>query len=247
MAVRVLGVAAVAGVWQLASASGALSSTVAPSFWRASAQLLDLVHTMAFWASVRATFEVWCLGMAVTVGVGVCVGVLLGSSQTLYRWCRPTIEAIRPIPPIVILPLAIIILKAGLRFSAVLVVQGAIWPLIVLTSYGVETVPRVTLDTAKVYRLGFFRRMFFVRLAQALPFIGSGLRIAAATAFAVAIMVGLVAGGPGLGQVLAVAGQGFDLPLTFALTMAVGFFGLVVIAVFSRLERLLTRWKPEAR
>lgn len=244
MALRVAGIGSLGALWQVAAQFHWLDAHVLPSFSSSIASLGHLMLTLSFWHAVVATLQVWSYGMAITLLVGIPLGVVLGSSPMIFRWTKPTIEALRPIPPIVLLPLAIIIFKAGLRFSAVLVVQGALWPLVILTSYGVDTVPAVALDTARIYKLGLFRRVVFVRIAQALPLIASGLRIAAATAFAVSIMVGLVAGGPGLGQLLAVAGQGFNLPLTFALTMAVGLLGLVVLVVFASLERRLTKWKP---
>ena len=56
-------------------------------------------------------------------------------------------------------------------------------------------------------------------------------------------MAGLVGGAPGLGQLLGLASQANDLPALFALTMAIGFFGVVVISIFSSVERRLNRWK----
>ncbi len=244
VALRVAGIGSLAALWQFAAQFHWLDARVLPSFSSSVSRLAHLMGTWSFWHAVLATMQVWSYGMIITITVGVPLGVVLGSSPTVYRWTRPTVESVRPIPPIVLLPLAIIVFKSGFRFASVLVVQGALWPLVVMTSYGVDTVPAVALDTARIFKFGLFRRIFFVRIAQALPLIASGLRIAAATAFAVSIMVGLVAGGPGLGQKLAVAGQGFDTPLTFALTMAVGGLGLVVLAAFASIERRLTKWKP---
>jgi ABC-type nitrate/sulfonate/bicarbonate transport system permease component len=181
--------------------------------------------------------------MLVSIFIGIPLGLLLGSNKIIYRLSRPTIEALRPIPPIVILPVVLVAVGYGFNLSALLIAQGAMWPLLIMTSYGVATVPQVALDTASVFHFSFFRRLFFVRLAQALPLIGSGIRLAAAIAFAVAIMAGLVGGAPGLGQLLGLASQANDLPTLFALTLAIGFYGVIVISTFSALERRLNRWK----
>lgn len=207
------------------------------------AEFGHIIRTRVFWASADDTLRAWALGLLITVVVGVPLGLLMGSQRTVWRLCRPTIEAIRPLPPVVVLPLAILLLGAGFNFSAVLIAQGALWPLLVMTSYGVSTVPEVTLETARIFRINFWRRLFFVRLGQAIPLLGSGLRIAASTAFAVSIMAGLVAGGPGLGQNLTLSSQANDLPLTFALTIAVGLFGVIILLTFGAFERRITRWR----
>jgi ABC-type nitrate/sulfonate/bicarbonate transport system permease component len=234
-------------IWQIASTTGTLNDEAAPPPASALAAFGHLVRSAAFWSSAGATMRAWSLGVAMTILIGVPLGVVLGARPNLWRWCRPTIEAIRPIPPVVVLPLAILVLGAGFSFTAVLIAQGAVWPLLIMTRYGVTSVPTVTLETAQIFRINLWRRLVFVRLGQAVPLLGSGLRIAAGSAFAIAIMAGLVGGGPGLGQNLTLASQANDLPLTFALTIAVGLFGLVILLSFGALERRVTRWRVDAQ
>ena len=185
--------------------------------------------------------------MALSAFIGVPLGVLIGSNRFIYQLLRPTIDALRPIPPIVILPVAIMTVGTGLNFSAVLILQGAMWPLLIVTAYGVDIVPPVTLDTAQIFHVSWWRKMVFVRLAQALPFVGSGLRIGAAIVFAVSVMAGYVAGGPGLGEQLGQASQVNNLPLEFAITIIIGIFGIAIIALFSRIEARTSRWRTGAQ
>lgn len=243
LALQCSGVVVLAIIWQISSALNWLPKAVAPSFFETMAGLGHQLHTAQFWAGTGNTFRAWAYGMLVSTFIGIPLGLLLGSNKFIYRLSRPTIEALRPIPPIVILPVVLVAVGYGFNLSALLIAQGALWPLLIMTSYGVDTVPLVALDTAKVFRFSFFRRLFFVRLAQALPLIGSGIRLAAAIAFAVSIMAGLVGGAPGLGQLLGLASQANDLPALFALTIAIGFYGVIVLGVFSALERRLNHWK----
>jgi ABC-type nitrate/sulfonate/bicarbonate transport system permease component len=242
-ALQCTGIAVLAAVWQIASLTNWLPQAVAPSFTQTISALYQQIQAYSFWAGTANTFRAWGYGMLVSSLLGIPLGLLLGSNKIIYRLSRPTIEAVRPIPPIVILPVVLVAVGYGFNLSALLITQGAMWPLLIMTSYGVATVPQVALDTATVFQFSFFRRLFFVRLAQALPLIGSGIRLAAAIAFAVSIMAGLVGGAPGLGQLLGLASQANDLPTLFALTVAIGFYGVIVISLFSALERRLNRWK----
>ena len=155
-------------------------------------------------------------------------------------------EALRPIPPIVILPLALLVLSGGVGFKVLLIAQGALWPLLIQTSYGVRDVDAVVLDTARSFRLGPVRRILFVRIPAALPIVATALRLAAATAFAVSLATELVGGAPGLGQLLVVATSGNNLPQVYALTLAAGLFGLLVAGLFGAVQRPLLRWQSVA-
>lgn len=230
-------------LWQSLSATGIIDKNAMPSFWQTLTALIDFVNSGTFVHAGLATLEVFVYGMVLSTCIGVPLGVLIGSNRFLYDLLRPTIDALRPIPPIVILPVAIMTVGTGLNFSAVLILQGAMWPLLIVTAYGVDVVPSVTLDSARIFKFSWWRSMVFVRMAQALPFIGSGLRIGAAIVFAVSVMAGYVAGAPGLGQQLGQASQANNLPLEFAITVLIGLFGIVIIAIFARIEAKTSRWR----
>jgi ABC-type nitrate/sulfonate/bicarbonate transport system permease component len=239
------GLAVVAVLWQLATVSGLVPSTVAPTFTATLSDLGTLLGDGAFWRQVWATLRSWALGLGLSILIAIPLGVLLGTTHRAYGFFRLPIESLRPIPPVVILPLALLLLGGDLLFKVVLITQGVVWPLMVQTVYGIRTTDPVTLDTATVFRIGRWRRIALFRLPAAAPMIATGLRLAAASAFAVAIVTELVGGATGLGQILIFAQSANDMTRVYSVTIFTGLAGVLITGIFVALERVLLRWAPK--
>jgi ABC-type nitrate/sulfonate/bicarbonate transport system permease component len=233
----ILGIAGAAACWEAATRSGLVATTDVPTLSSTLTALGALLGSATFWAAIGDTVRSWALGLLVAAAIAIPLGLAVGASRRAWQFVRIPVEALRPIPPVVILPLALLVLRGGIEFKLLLIVQGALWPLLIQTSYGVRDIDAVVLDTARSYRLGWWRRVVFVRLPAALPIVASALGLAAATAFAVALVTELIGGAPGLGQLLVVAANGNDLPRAYALILVAGLFGVLVAAVFGALQR----------
>ena len=236
-ALPVLGVAGTAVLWEAITRSGLVPATEVPTLSSTLAEFGGLLGSATFWTATGDTVRSWALGLLASAAVAIPLGFAIGASRWVWQVVRVPVEALRPVPPIVVLPLALLVLGGGTEFTVLLIMQGTLWPLLIQTSYGVRDIDTVLLDTARGYRLGWWRRMVFVRLPAALPIVTNALQLAAATAFAVALVAELVGGAPGLGQLLVLAVNGGDLPRAYALTVVAGMFGMLTAAVFGALQR----------
>lgn len=242
----VVGVVGVAGLWEAVTRSGLIAPNLMPSFSATCVKLAALVLDTSFWAYVVLTLRAWAIGLVVAVAIALPAGFLIGLSDRAYRFVRVPVEAIRPVPPIVVLPLALLVLGGGTAFQTTLIVQGAMWPLLITVAYAVRSVDPVALDTAASFRLSPRHTLFFVRLPAAAPLIATGLRLGAATAFGVTIVSELLGGSTGLGTLLMIGQSGGDVALVYAVTLVAGVFGLVIAQLFGTLERPLLAWKVSA-
>jgi ABC-type nitrate/sulfonate/bicarbonate transport system permease component len=243
----IAGLGVVIGAWALLVDTDVLpkSSVATPSAtWRS---LRELVSDGAFWTRAGQTGWSWLVGLLVAAVIGIPLGVLLGASPKAARFTRVVVEAVRPIPPVVILPLALLVLGGALWFKVSLIVQGALWPLVIQTSYGVRSIDPVVLETAASFRLDPVRRLFLVRIPAASVQIATGLRLAAATAFAVCLVAEIVGGAKGIGAELISAQITGDVAGVMALTVIAGVFGMVIALVFGQIERRVLRWAPAGR
>lgn len=241
------GILAAFVLWELLSRTDALPSQYFPPASIVLQTLGEVVITPAFWNVVGLTLQSWALGLGIAMAIAIPLGVLLGSSERAYRFCRVVIEVLRPIPPVALIPLALLILGASLQMKLLLIVYGAVWPLLLQTIYGVRGVDPQALEMARAYRLTRLQRFFLVRLVGASAYIATGLRISATIALIVTIVAELVGGAPGLGNDILVAQASGADALMYGLILVSGALGVMVVMAFQRIERAILFWHPSQR
>ena len=160
------------------------------------------------------------------------VGVVIGSLRGLRAATASTIEFLRPIPSVALIPIAVLLYGAQLRSTLLLVVYAAFWPVLVQVLHGVADVDPVARDTALSYRFTPWAKIRYLVLPTALPYIMTGLRLSAAVALILAITAELVIGAPGLGKEIGVAMASSAVPTMYALILVIGVFGVVVNVAF---------------
>jgi ABC-type nitrate/sulfonate/bicarbonate transport system permease component len=203
--------------------------------------------TTGFWQAVADTLEQWALGLVIAVAAGATVGVVIGSVPVLRRVTASTIEFLRPIPSVALVPLVVLLFGTQLGSALVLIVYAAFWQVLVQTLYGVGDVDPIAEQTARSYGLGRWARIRYVLWPTAQPYVVTGVRLAASVALILAITAELVIGSPGLGQQIAAAQSGGATALAYGLILVTGLFGLVVNVGVRAVERRMLRWHVSVR
>jgi ABC-type nitrate/sulfonate/bicarbonate transport system permease component len=209
--------------------------------------LFDQLGESRFWEAVGNTLEGWALGLGIAAGLAIPIGIVIGSSRLLYRASRGLIEFLRPIPSVALIPLAILIYGTGLESKVFLAAFASFWQVLVATLYGVQDVDPVATDTARSFGFSRPKRLLRVTLPSAVPYIATGLRIASAVSLILTVTAELVIGAAGLGRSINLARSGGNEELMYALILATGVLGLLLNAVFQRVERRVLHWHPSQR
>lgn len=229
-------------VWQWFTTAGPLAHTAGlSSATQTFATSADLVGDPDFWAALGQTLVMTLTGVAIAVVVGVLLGVLMGLVPAVFAALDPIIQFLRPVPPVVILPLVLLVLGPTAELGIVLASVAALWPVLVQVLVGVRDVDPVAIDTARAMRLTWGLTQRTVVLPSAVPYLVSGIRIGATAALLLSIGVGLLAGAPGLGRLILIAQQSGDAAKVFGLIIWSGVLGLVFAALLRSLELLATR------
>lgn len=227
--------------------SGWVDTHLVPPPTEVVATLLALLRTADAWTAIGNTLLGWAIGMALAIAGGLAVGVAMGSSAWLRELTHAPFEFLRPVPPIVLLPLVTLLLGPTLAMKVTLIFIGAFWPIVYQASYGVREVDPVLRDTAKVFDIGHWKRTAHIVVPSALPMVMTGVRVAAGIGFVVAIVSELVGGAPGIGnQMIALQGSGAYREL-YAYIVIAGILGLAVNGVMGFLEARLLHWHPSQR
>lgn len=234
-------------LWQLAVNIGLLSTDAVATPTAIVRELVDLATEAELWTAVGDTLRTWGIGLAISLALALPLGLLFGSSDLAYRLSRVTVDFLRTIPPVAILPLALLMYGATEKMALILIVTGSIWPVILQTMYGVHQIDPVARDVARSYRFRRRERIFDLILPSAAPFIATGIRIAATMSLLLAVGAGLLGGAPGIGASIALAQSAADMPNMYAYVVVAAFLGVLINLVLNKLEGKLLPWHPSHR
>jgi ABC-type nitrate/sulfonate/bicarbonate transport system permease component len=240
------GVAVALLLWQAASSARAAGGSL-PSVGSVGTDLGGLLGSADFWNALAQTVEIALLGLAASAAAGIVLGLLVGTFEPVRYATRAVLEFLKPIPPIVILPLVVLILGPTSQMSWFLVFLGCLLPIVMQTVDGVHSTDPVARDTARSYGMKPAEILTRIVLPSAMPYIGTAMRVSAPAALIITVVAGLLGGGPGLGQSLYLAQAGGDYPTLYALVVVLGVLGLLFQTGTRLAERRLLHWHESYR
>jgi ABC-type nitrate/sulfonate/bicarbonate transport system permease component len=247
---RFLGLAGLLGflaLLEVVPRVGLVPERYLPPASRIAGALATELRQPSFWVALGDTLEGWAIGLAIAVAGGVGLGLLLGSVPALRAATSSTIEFLRPIPSVALIPLAVLLFGSDLRSKLLLVVYASFWQMLIQVLSGVQDVDPVAMDTAHSYRLGRWARVRHVVWPTTLPYAVTGFRLAAAVALVLAVTAELTIGSPGLGKEIAVAQTSGAVPAMYALVVIASLLGVGVNLLARTVERRVLAWHPSVR
>lgn len=195
-----------------------------------------------FGQDVVPTLKIFVLGYLAAVILGVAVGTVLGCVPWLASVVDPFAQFLRALPAIALVPLVLIFAGIGIQGKVILVLTGAIWPVLINTMDGIRAIEPELRRTADVYRLprGVYLRS--VVLPAASVNIVSGARISLAIAMVLTIASEMFAATSGIGYFVLQAQQSFLISDMWSGIILLGILGYVLTQMFALIERRLLRW-----
>lgn len=192
-----------------------------------------------------ASFRRALSGFLVGSALAIVVGTLTGRSRTARVLLEPTIQVIRPIPAIALVPLAILWFGIGEESKLFLTSLGVFFPVWVNTHAGISSTRDDYLRVAAC--LGAPRHQVFtsVVLPAALPFILTGLRQGIAMSLILIVASEQAGVTEGLGFRLDQARLFSQPDRLFACLVALGVVGALADQLFHRGTRRLVRWSKD--
>ncbi|WP_240423733.1 ABC transporter permease [Microbacterium halotolerans] len=241
------GLALLALVLELGPVMGLVNPRFFPPLHEILQSLGAQVSTSTFWAALGSTVLGWLVGLGVATVLGVVLGVVIGSISIVDRLLSSTIEFLRPIPSVALVPLAALLFGATTQATLVLVVFASLWPILIQVVYGVRDVDRTALDIAASYRLGLPRTVAKVIWPSMMPYLIVGFRLSAAVALILEITGELIIGSPGIGNLITVAQSSAATSNMYAFVLVAALLGVVINVGVRFLERRMLFWHASVR
>jgi NitT/TauT family transport system permease protein len=189
------------------------------------------------------SFTALALGFAIAAAIGVAIGSLIGISKTVGEHLDPLINALYATPLVALSPILILAFGIGPASKVAVVFMLAVFPILINTTVGIRSADENLIEAARSFaatRVDIFRR---VLLPSALPFIVAGLRLGIGRGL-VGIFIGELFGAQeGLGYLISLSGQTFDVPGMFVGVLILALAGVVCVAVFEYIERRIAPWR----
>jgi sulfonate transport system permease protein len=230
--------------WQLASQAGLINPRVLPaplavlqSGWRltASGELFQHLK-VSFW---RVAF-----GFSLGAGLGLVLGLASGVSRIAEGLLDTTVQMLRNVPPLALIPL--VILWFGIDESAkiFLIVFGTVFPVYLNTYLGIRSIDPALVEMARSYGLKGFALFRHVLLPGALPSILMGIRFALGLAWILLIVAETISASSGIGYLAMNAREFLQTDVVVLSILLYALLGKLVDVSARTLEKRTLRWHP---
>ena len=175
--------------------------------------------------------------------IAIPLGIVLGSSERLYRSLEFVIDFFRSTPASAMFPLFLVLFGVGDETKIAVAAFGAALVILFNVAYGVMNARKTRLLAAKVMGASELRILFDVMLLESLPQTFVGLRNGVSLALVIIVVAEMFIGSQdGLGHSVFEAQQLFDMPRMYAAIFAAGALGYELNLLFLLIERRFVHW-----
>jgi NitT/TauT family transport system permease protein len=227
-------------VWELACVAFTIPAFVLPSPSLIAASLQKYAgpiseHSLTTLARTLA-------GFAIAVGLGVLLGLAIGSFRIIYRGLYPVLVGFNSIPKVAVVPLFVIWFGIGTIPAVLTAFLVSFFPIAVNVATGLATIEPELLDVMR--SLGASKRKILLKigLPRSMPYFFASLKVAITLAFVGTIISETVAANSGIGYLMMAATSNFDTPLVFAGLIVIAAMGILMYALFAIVEQRMTFW-----
>jgi len=244
---NMIGLWSVLLLWQALAGLGIINSFLLPAPTDVVVALWNLAKDGTLFVHLAASLKRIVCGYLLACAVGLPLGFLCGWSRTAAELIRPIIEALRPVPPLAWVPIAILWFGLGDMSAYFLVFLGCVFPLFFGAYTAVRSIDRNQINAALC--LGASRKLLFVDvlLPAALPIMMPNLRLALGIGWMCVVTAELIAAQTGLGYLIQQSRMLFQINNVVAGMVAIGIVGFIMSAAVEKIERHVNAWSPSER
>ena len=184
--------------------------------------------------------------LAISIVLAVVLGVAAGTVIGLVRWLRellePIFEFFRAVPPPVLIPIVAVLVGANDTMKIVVMVTGAVWPVLLNTIEGVRATDSVMTETARSFALTRGERLRFLVLPAASPRIMTGVRQCLSIALILMVISEMFFSSSGLGYQIVFFQRNYLIAEMWSGIVLLGLIGVLLAVIFGFAERRVLRW-----
>lgn len=230
--------------WEIASRAGWLSTRILPEPWAVLTAFWTLAVSGELWQHVATSAWRAAAGLAIGGGLGLVLGLVTGSLRLAETLLDTTLQMVRNIPALALIPL--VILWFGIDESAklFLLAVGVFFPIYLNTFHGIRAVDPALIEMARSYGLAGWQLYRQVILPGALPGILVGLRYALGLTWVLLIVAETISAQAGIGYMTMNAREFLQTDVVLVGILLYAGLGKLADVLARALERWGLRWHP---
>lgn len=231
-------------IWQIASVSGVLQTRVLPAPTAVVVAFWDLLLSGELWKHVQVSAGRAIIGLLIGGGLGLLLGLLNGSSKIASTLLDTTLQMIRNIPALALIPLVILWFGIDETAKLFLVAIGVFFPIYINTYHGIRSVDPQLIEMGKSYGLTRWQLYKEIILPGALPSILVGLRFALGLVWVLLIVAETISAQSGIGYMTMNAREFLQTDVVLVGILLYALLGKLADVLAVALEKYLLRWHP---
>ena len=230
--------------WQAASQYGWLSTRVLPAPLAVVKAAWELARSGELWTHVWVSTWRAAVGLAVGGGLGLLLGLLTGTFRSAATLLDSTLQMIRNIPTLALIPLVILWFGIDETAKLFLVALGVFFPVYLNTFHGIRSVDPGLVEMARSYGLSGWSLYREVILPGALPSILVGVRFSLGLMWVILIVAETISAQSGIGYMTMNAREFLQTDVVLVGILLYALLGKLADVMSRGLERFWLRWHP---
>ena len=242
----ILPVLLIAG-WQAASQLGWLSSRILPEPWAVAKAFWTLAVSGELWVHLRTSLWRAISGFAIGAGLGLALGLLTGSFRRAETLLDTTLQMVRNIPALALIPLVILWFGIDETAKLFLLAVGVFFPVYLNTFHGIRSADQGLIEMARSYGLSGWPLYRDVILPAALPSILVGVRFSLGLVWVLLIVAETISAQAGIGYMTMNAREFLQTDVVLVGILLYALLGKAADLLSRGLEKRFLRWNPAYR
>lgn len=230
--------------WQWASSTGAISASILPPPSTVFETAQRLWSTGELQNHILVSLRRIIVGFAAGAAIGLLLGFAVGLSKVAEGLVDRTLQMLRALPHLALVPLLIAMFGIGELPKVVLVTLGVIFPVYLNTVAGIRTVDPKLVQLGQSYGLGRAAQIRDIIVPGAMPMILTGIRYALGVAWLTLVIAETIATSEGIGFL---AQNGREMLRNDRIILAIVLYavaGLLADQITRMIEARVLRWNP---
>ena len=230
-------------VWELVAQAEWVNPLIVPPLSKILRIFSELVFSGQIPMQILVSMKRAAAGYFLAAAVFIPLGIFMGLSPTVYRLFEVIVEMLRPVPPPVMIPVALLFFGLGDEMKIFVIFFSCAWPILLNTVDGVRGLDWVLLNTARTFGLPRRKIIWQVILPACAPQIATGLRVSLPIMLILVVISEMVGSTDGIGYFVLDSQRRFRVAQMYAGMLTLALLGYTLNQLFNWLQRLLLPWQ----